>query len=74
MQAAEAERRFAEATFESTLIRAPFTGTVLRKEAEVGEVVAEADDALGVHQADGAILRRMSVQDDLLEARLQAPR
>src|SRR5690349_18863992 len=41
---------------------------------EVGEVVAEADDALGVHQADGAILRRMSVQDDLLEARLQAKR
>ena len=49
---------------------------------EVGEVVAEADDALGiqqtnalgVHQADGTILRRMSVQDDLLEARLQAKR
>ena len=41
---------------------------------EVGEVVAEADDSLGVHQPDGAILRRMSVQDDLLEARLQQKR
>lgn len=32
--------RFAEANFDNTVIRAPFTGTVLRKEAEVGEVVA----------------------------------
>jgi RND family efflux transporter MFP subunit len=40
VDAAEAGRRFAEATLDNTLIRAPFTGTVLRKEAEVGEVVA----------------------------------
>jgi RND family efflux transporter MFP subunit len=32
--------RFAGANFDNTVIRAPFTGTVLRKEAEVGEVVA----------------------------------
>ena len=38
--AAEATVRFAKVNLENTEIRAPFTGTVLRKEAEVGEVVA----------------------------------
>jgi RND family efflux transporter MFP subunit len=36
----EAALRYARASFDNTAIRAPFTGTVLRKEAEVGEVVA----------------------------------
>ena len=40
IDAAAAALRYAEATLENTYIRAPFTGTVLRKEAEVGEVVA----------------------------------
>ncbi|HEX3235971.1 MAG TPA: biotin/lipoyl-binding protein [Gemmatimonadales bacterium] len=40
VEAAEAALRYAQATLENTYIRAPFTGTVLRKEAEVGEVVA----------------------------------
>ncbi|MFL5495284.1 MAG: efflux RND transporter periplasmic adaptor subunit [Gemmatimonadales bacterium] len=40
MEAADAALRYAQATLENTYIRAPFTGTVLRKEAEVGEVVA----------------------------------
>jgi len=40
VDAAGAGLRFAQANFENTYIRAPFTGTVLRKEAEVGEVVA----------------------------------
>ena len=40
VDAAAAALRFAEATLENTYIRAPFSGTVLRKEAEVGEVVA----------------------------------
>lgn len=38
--ASEAALRFARVNLENTQIRAPFTGTVLRKEAEVGEVVA----------------------------------
>jgi HlyD family secretion protein len=38
--AAEAALRFAQVNLDNTEIRAPFTGTVLRKEAEVGEVVA----------------------------------
>ena len=40
VEAALAGERFAVANLENTVIRAPFTGTVLRKEAEVGEVVA----------------------------------
>ena len=40
VDAARAALKFAEANLENTFIRAPFSGTVLRKEAEVGEVVA----------------------------------
>ena len=40
IEAAEAALRFARVSLANTEIRAPFTGTVLRKEAEVGEVVA----------------------------------
>jgi RND family efflux transporter MFP subunit len=40
VEAARASLGYAEATLENTYIRAPFTGTVLRKEAEIGEVVA----------------------------------
>ncbi len=40
VDAAAAGLRLAQATLDNTLIRAPFTGTVLRKDAEVGEVVA----------------------------------
>jgi RND family efflux transporter MFP subunit len=38
--AAQAALRYARVNLQNTEIRAPFTGTVLRKEAEVGEVVA----------------------------------
>src|SRR5690606_40480560 len=38
--AAEQIHAAAEAALENTRVRAPFTGTVLRKDAEVGEVVA----------------------------------
>jgi len=40
VQSAEASVGVAEANLENTYIRAPFNGTVLRKDAEVGEVVA----------------------------------
>jgi RND family efflux transporter MFP subunit len=40
VDAAAAGLRFARVNLENTFVRAPFTGTVLRKEAEVGEVVA----------------------------------
>lgn len=42
---------------------------------EVGEVLAGPDgEALGAGESSGQILRRMSVQDDLLEARLERRR
>jgi cell fate regulator YaaT (PSP1 superfamily) len=41
---------------------------------EVGEVLAAPEDQAGAAVADGQILRRMSVEDDLLEARLQRRR
>ena len=40
VRAAGAALAVARANLENTVIRAPFTGTVLRKDAEVGEVVA----------------------------------
>jgi HlyD family secretion protein len=40
IRAAAAALAVARANLENTVIRAPFTGTVLRKDAEVGEVVA----------------------------------
>jgi cell fate regulator YaaT (PSP1 superfamily) len=41
---------------------------------EVGEVLAEPGDHASLAETDGQILRRMSVQDDLLEARLERRR
>jgi cell fate regulator YaaT (PSP1 superfamily) len=41
---------------------------------EVGEVLAEPGDQASLEATDGQILRRMSVQDDLLEARLERRR
>jgi len=40
LEAASAGVRLAHANLDNTVIAAPFTGTVLRKDAEVGEVVA----------------------------------
>jgi cell fate regulator YaaT (PSP1 superfamily) len=42
---------------------------------EVGEILAPPDDnGLGAGESSGLILRRMSVQDDLLQARLERRR
>ena len=69
-RAAEAGLRFARATFDNTLIRAPFTGTVLRKDAEVGEVVAPS---VGGGLTRGAVvtmadLTTLEVEVDVNEA------
>ena len=40
LQSARAQTQLATANFENTRVRAPFGGTVLRKDAEVGEIVA----------------------------------
>jgi RND family efflux transporter MFP subunit len=70
VDAAQAALRFAEATLENTFIRAPFTGTVLRKEAEVGEVVAPS---VGGGLTRGAVvtmadLTTLEVEVDVNEA------
>ena len=67
---AEANRRFAQANLENTVIRAPFTGTVLRKEAEIGEVVAPS---VGGGLTRGAVvtmadLTTLEVEVDVNEA------
>ena len=68
--AALAGLRYAEANLQNTIIRAPFTGTVLRKEAEVGEVVAPS---VGGSLTRGAVvtmadLATLEVEVDVNEA------
>jgi cell fate regulator YaaT (PSP1 superfamily) len=41
---------------------------------EIGEVLAQPEDEASVIDPDGQILRRMTIQDDLLEARLERRR
>ena len=70
IQSAVANRSFARANMENTIIRAPFTGTVLRKEAEIGEVVAPS---VGGGLTRGAVvtmadLTTLEVEVDVNEA------
>ena len=70
VDAAAAGLTFARANLENTFIRAPFSGTVLRKEAEVGEVVAPS---VGGGLTRGAVvtmadLRTLEVEVDVNEA------
>ena len=71
VQAAEASVGVAAANLENTYIRAPFNGTVLRKDAEVGEVVAPV--ATGGGLTRGAVvtmadLETLEVEVDVNEA------
>ena len=71
VQAAQAAVGMAQANLENTLIRAPFDGTVLRKDAEVGEVVAPAVTGGGLTR--GAVvtmanLETLEVEVDVNEA------
>ncbi|MGA2384273.1 MAG: efflux RND transporter periplasmic adaptor subunit [Gemmatimonadales bacterium] len=68
--AAEAGEKLAQASLDNTLIRAPFAGTVLRKDAEVGEVVAPS---VGGGLTRGAVvtmadLATLEVEVDVNEA------
>ena len=70
VDAAAAAMRVAQASLENTYIRAPFSGTVLRKEAEVGEVVAPS---VGGGLTRGAVvtmadLATLEVEVDVNEA------
>ncbi len=69
--AAAAAVAYARANLENTFIRAPFDGTVLRKDAEVGEVVAPV--ATGGGLTRGAVvtmadLQTLEVEVDVNEA------
>jgi len=69
--AAAASIAYARANLENTFIRAPFDGTVLRKDAEVGEVVAPV--ATGGGLTRGAVvtmadLETLEVEVDVNEA------
>ena len=69
--AAQAQLRLARAELDKTKIRAPFTGTVLRKNAEIGEMVAPV--SLGGSGSRGAIvtiaaLDSLDVEVDVNEA------
>jgi RND family efflux transporter MFP subunit len=71
VQAAEASVGVARANLENTRIRAPFDGTVLRKDAEVGEVVAPVASGGGFTR--GAVvtmadLETLEVEVDVNEA------
>ena len=70
VRAADAALRYARVSLANTEIRAPFTGTVLRKEAEVGEVVAPS---VGGGLTRGAVvtmadLATLEVEVDVNEA------
>ena len=70
VRAAQAGLRVAQANDENTVIRAPFSGTVLRKDAEVGEVVAPS---VGGGLTRGAVvtladLTTLEVEVDVNEA------
>ena len=70
VEAAAAGLRLAQANLENTCVRAPFDGTVLRKEAEVGEVVAPS---VGGGLTRGAVvtmadLATLEVEVDVNEA------
>ena len=70
VQAAAAGLAVARANLDNTLIHAPFTGTVLRKDAEVGEVVAPS---VGGGLTRGAVvtmadLATLEVEVDVNEA------
>jgi RND family efflux transporter MFP subunit len=71
LNAANAQARLAAATLENTNVRAPFDGTVLRKDAEVGEIVAPSSAGGGLTRtaiATMADLGTLEVEVDVNEA------
>ena len=71
LNSAVAQRRLAEENVENTRVRAPFDGTVLRKDAEVGEIVAPASAGGGLTRTaivTMADLATLEVEVDVNEA------
>jgi len=70
---ARADLTYAEAQQANTVIRAPFSGTVVRKMAEVGESVAPIPPGVNISTASGAIvaladLATLEMEADVNEA------
>src|SRR5262249_34710063 len=70
---ARADAAFAEAQLQNTYIRAPFTGVVVKKMAEVGESVAPIPPGVNISTASGAIvaladLDTLEVEADVSES------
>jgi RND family efflux transporter MFP subunit len=68
-----ADRRFAEAQLANTVIRAPFSGVIVRKMAEVGESVAPIPPGVNLSTSSGAVvaladLDTLEVEVDVAEA------
>jgi RND family efflux transporter MFP subunit len=71
LASARAQLGVADANLENTRVRAPFDGTVLRKDAEVGEIVAPAAAGGGLTRTaivTMADLRTLEVEVDVNEA------
>ena len=70
-EAAKADAALAQANFDHTSVRAPFSGTVLRKDAEVGEIVAPSSAGGGLTRTaivTMADLSTLEVEVDVNEA------
>lgn len=70
---ANADLSFARATLQNTVIRAPFSGTVVKKMAEVGESVAPIPPGVNLSTSSGAVvaladLDTLEVEVDVAEA------
>jgi HlyD family secretion protein len=70
---AKADLAFAEAQEQNTVIRAPFSGVVVKKMAEVGESVAPIPPGVNISTSSGAIvaladLETLEVEADVAEA------
>ena len=70
---ANADLSFAQATLQNTVIRAPFSGVVVKKMAEVGESVAPIPPGVNLSTSSGAIvaladLETLEVEVDVAEA------
>jgi len=70
---ARADLAYAEAQLQNTVIRAPFSGVVVKKMAEVGESVAPIPPGVNISTSSGAIvaladLATLEVEADIAEA------
>lgn len=71
LASARAQAGLAQANFDNTRVRAPFAGTVLRKDAEVGEIVAPSSAGGGLTRTaivTMADLQTLEVEVDVNEA------